>query len=46
MSQKSRLQNIDETWNYFLEVIQQNKLMSRKHKKLCTTLNQIEPILF
>ena len=41
------LKNIDETRNYFLEQAQQNQLISRKHKTLCTTLNSIEhlPIL-
>ena len=39
MSQEVRLKNIDETRNYFLEEIKQNKLMSRKHKKVCTALN-------
>ena len=31
----------DETRNYFLEEIGQNKLKSRKHKNVCTTLNHI-----
>ena len=44
MSQEFRLKNINETRNDFLEVIEQNELMSRKHKKVCTTLNYIEPI--
>ena len=42
MSQKFRLKNIDETRNYLIEEINQNELMSRKHKKVCTTLNYIE----
>ena len=33
ISQKSRLRNIDETRNYFLEVIKQNELMSKKVQK-------------
>ena len=41
ISQESRLKNIDETRNYFLEEIKQNELMSRKHKMVCTTLNYI-----
>ena len=45
MSQKFRLKNIYETRNYFLEEIKQNELMSRKHKKVCTTLNYIEQFL-
>ena len=32
-------QNIIETRNYFLEEIEQNELMSKKLKKVCTTLN-------
>ena len=40
-----KLRIIDETRNYFLEEIEQNKLMSRKHKKVCTTLNYIEHFL-
>ena len=39
ISQEFRLKNIDETRNSFLEEIEQNKLMSRRHKKVCTTLN-------
>ena len=42
ISQEFRLKNIDETKNYFLEEIEQKELMSRKHKKVCTTLNYIE----
>ena len=45
ISQEFRLKNIDETRNYFLEQIEQNKLMSRKHKKVCTTLNHIKYFL-
>ena len=33
ISQEFRLKSIDETRNYFLEEIDQNKLMSKKHKK-------------
>ena len=32
LSQKCRLKTIDETKNYFLEEIEENELMSRKHK--------------
>ena len=45
ISQECTLKNIDETRNYFLEEIKQNELMSRKHKKVCTTLNYIEHFL-
>ena len=37
-----RLKNINETKNYLLEEMKQNEMMSRKHKKVCTTLNYIE----
>ena len=45
ISQKFRLKNIDETRNYFPEEIEQNNLMSRKNKMVCTTLNYIEHFL-
>ena len=35
-----KLKNIDETRNYYIEEInQQNTLMSKKHKSVCTALN-------
>ena len=42
ISQEFRLKNIDETRNYLIEEINRNELMSKKHKKVCTTLNYIE----
>ena len=45
ISQEFRLKNINETRKYFLEEIKQNELMSRKHKKVCATLNYIEHFL-
>ena len=45
ISQEFRLKNIDETRNYFLEEINQNELMHRKHKKVYTTLNCTEKFL-
>ena len=45
MTQEFRLKNVVEKRNYFLEEIKQNELMSRKHKKICTTLNYIEHFL-
>ena len=42
ISQEFRLKNIDETRNCFLKEIEENELMSRKHKKVCTTLNYID----
>ena len=41
ISQEFRFKNTDETRNYFLEEVKQNELMSKKHKKVCTTLNDI-----
>ena len=45
MSQEFKLKNIDETRNYFNEEIEKNEMMSRKHKKVCTFLNNIEHFL-
>ena len=45
ISQEFRLKKIDETRNYFLEDIQQNEMMSRKHRMVCATLNYIEHFL-
>ena len=45
INQEFRLENIDETRNYLLEEIKQNELMSREHKKVCTTLNYIKHCL-
>ena len=45
MSQEFRLKNIDKKRNDFIEEIEQNELMSRKHKKVCTTLIYIENFL-
>ena len=39
VSRELTLKNTDERKNYFLEEIHQNDLMSRKHKKTCTTLD-------
>ena len=45
ISQEFRLKNIDETRNYLIEEINRNELMSKKHKKVCTTLNYIKHFL-
>ena len=37
-----KLVSIDETRNYLIEEVNQNELMSKKHKKICTALNYIE----
>ena len=45
IKQEFRVKNIGETKNYFLEEKMQNELMSKKHKRVCTTLNYIEQFL-
>ena len=45
ISQEFRLKNIDETRIFFLKEIEKNELMSKKHQKVCTTLNYIEHFL-
>ena len=45
ISQEIRLKPIDETRSYFHEQIKTNALMSKKHKKVCTTLNYFEHLL-
>ena len=45
ISQEFRLKNIDETRNYLIQEISRNELISKKHKKVCTTLNYIEHFL-
>ena len=40
--QEFRLKNIDDTRNYLIEEINQNELMSNKHKKVYRVLNYIE----
>ena len=44
-SQEFRLNNTDETRNYFIKEINQNELMSKKHKNVCRVLNYIEHLL-
>ena len=39
------MKNIEETRNYFIQEIGQNKLMKKKNKKLCTTLSYNERFL-
>ena len=45
VSQEFRLKNIDETRNYLIERINQNELMSRKHKKVYRVLNYVKHLL-
>ena len=39
MSKEFRFKNMKETKNYLLEETNQNELVSKKQKKVCTTLN-------
>ena len=45
ISQEFRLKDIDETRNYFLEEIKKKEQISKKHKKVGTSLNYIEHFL-
>ena len=45
INQEFSLKHMDKTINYFLKEIEQNKLMRRNHKKVCTTLIYIEHVL-
>ena len=45
ISQESRLKNIYETKNYFVEERDQNKLLSKKTNNICMILNYIERFL-
>ena len=45
LSQEFTLKNINETGNYFLEEIEQNKWMSRNHKKVYSVLNYNQHLL-
>ena len=42
INQEFLLKKIDEIRNYFIEEVNQNKLMSKKHKKFCRVLNYID----
>ena len=41
MDQEFRLKKIDERRNYLIKEINQNELISKKHKKVCRVLNFI-----
>ena len=45
VNQEFRSEKINETRNYLIEEINQNALMSKKHKKVCRVLNYIEQLL-
>ena len=45
ISQEFILKNIEETKNNFIKEVEKNELISKKHKKTCTTLNYVEHLL-
>ena len=45
MNQEFRLKKIDEIRNYLIEEINQNELMSKKHKNIFRYLNHIDHFL-
>ena len=42
MNKEFRLKKIDEKIHYLIEEINQNKLLSKKHKKICRFLNYVD----
>ena len=46
ISQEFRLENIDESRNYFVEEIEQNALMSKKDTHFCTNLILLNTFTF
>ena len=44
-SQEFTLKSINETRYYFIQEINQNDLMNKKHKKICTALYYKEHLL-
>ena len=45
LSQKLKSENIEKPRNHFIKEIDQNGLMSQRHKEICTILNYIEHFL-
>ena len=45
INQDIRLKNVDETRNFFIKKIDQNELISKKYKKVFTTLSYVEDFL-
>ena len=45
ISEELRLKNADETKNYLIEEINRNESISKKHQKVCWTLNYFEHFL-
>ena len=44
-NQEFRLKNIDETRNFLIEEINENELISKKHKTVYRVLNYIKHLL-
>ena len=45
ISQEFRLKTIEETKNNFVEETDQNELVNKNHKQVCTTINYMEHFL-
>ena len=45
INQEFRLKKIDEMGNYLIEEVNQNKLMNKKHKNVCSVLNYIDYLI-
>ena len=45
INQDSSMEKIEKIRNYLIKEINQNELMSKKHKKVCRVLNHIEHLL-
>ena len=41
-SRETRLKNIEQTKKYFIDEINDNELISKKYKKICSALNYVE----
>ena len=46
LSQEFKLKKIEQTGNYFLEEIEKNELMSRKHKRFAQLYIVLNTFLF
>ena len=46
ITQEFRLHNIERTRNYLIEEINQNELISKKHKKVHIVLNLLSTYLY
>ena len=45
INQELQIKKIDEIRNYLIKEINRNKLMSKKHKKICRVLNSFDHLL-